>query len=88
MDAAMSRDPPPRGGIAGLVLLFCFTAVVAGLGFDFAGDRYGFWLGARPGGAAALGAAAAAFCVVAAQVARLLLGRGEAKGSGDADPHP
>jgi hypothetical protein len=69
------------------VLLFCFTAVAAGLAFDFAGGGYGFWLGARPGGAAAIGAAAAAFCVAAAQVARLLLGRQDAKGSGNADPH-
>jgi hypothetical protein len=82
----MSKEPPPRGGIAGLVVLFCFTAAVIGLGFDLTGDRSGFWLGARPGGAAAIGAAAAVFCVAAAQLARILLGRNEAKGGRGADP--
>jgi len=81
----MSREPQPRGGIAGLVVLFCLTAGAAGLAFDFTGDTSGFWLGARPGGGAAIGAAAAIFCVAAAQLARLLLGRDTAKGGGGAD---
>ena len=84
----MSKQPPPRGGVAGLVLLFCFTAAVAGIGFDFAArDPSNFWIGARPNGAAAIGAAAAVFFVVAGHIARLVLGRGDTEGSGDADPH-
>jgi hypothetical protein len=83
----MSRDVPPRGGIAGLVLLFCFTGAIAGFAMDFAGDASGFWIGARPGGAAAIGAAAAAFCVLAGQLARLALGRGNIRRRSDADPH-
>jgi len=82
----MSREVPPRGGIAGMVLLFCFTAAIAGFAMDFSGDASGFWIGARPGGAAALGAAAAVFCVAAAQLARLVLGRGDVGRRGDADP--
>ena len=84
----MSKTPPPRGGIAGLVLLFCFSAALAGLAFDFSvRSPSGLWIGQQPGGAAAIGAAAAVFCVAAGHIARLLLGRGPAKGRGDADPH-
>lgn len=84
----MNEADPPRGGIAGLVLLFCATAVVAGLAFDFlSGQSGGFWLGARPGGAAAIGGAVAIFCIGAALIARLALGRDDTKGSDDADPH-
>jgi len=83
----MSKAPPPRGGISGLVLLFCFTAAAIALGFDLTGDASGFWIGARPGGSAALGAAAALFCVVAVRLARMLLGRSAKEGSGDAGLH-
>ncbi len=85
----MSRAPAPRGGVAGAVLLFCLVAAAVGLAIDFGdGGSFGFWLGARPGGAAAIGAAAALFCVVAGWIARMVLGRGDARRSGDdADPH-
>ena len=84
----MNKQAPPRGGIAGLTLLFCVTAAAAGLAFDFGvGEASGFWIGARPGGAAVIGGAAAAFCVAAAQIAQRALGRSEANRSGNADPH-
>jgi hypothetical protein len=87
MDTAMSRAPPPRGGIAGLVLIFCLAAAVAGLGFDFgADDARSFWIGARPGAAAAIGCGGAVFCVLAGQIARFALGRKDAKGSDNAHP--
>jgi hypothetical protein len=84
----MSKAPSPRGGIAGAVLIFCLAAAAVGFALDFgAGDASGFWIGARPGGAAAIGALAAIFCVAAARIARIVLGRGDARRSGDADPH-
>lgn len=82
----MSKAPPPRGGVAGLALLFCFTAAAIGLAFDYsAGDAAAFWVGARPGGAAAIGAAGAVFCVAAGRIVGALLGRSGAEGSADAD---
>jgi hypothetical protein len=68
-------------------LLCCALAAIAGLALDFNSEPSGFWIGARPGGAAAIGAAAALFCFLANQIARLLLRRGDAKRSGDAGPH-
>jgi hypothetical protein len=83
----MSVAPKPRGGIAAFVLLLCFAAVVVGLLLDFGAGAWGFWIGARPGGAAAIGAAAAVFAVAGGRIARTLLGRGDARRSGDADPN-
>lgn len=83
----MSTAPKPRGGIAGFMLLCCLTAAAVGIALDVQGGMSGFWVGAKPGGAAAIGAAAAVFCVVGGRLARMLLGRGDARRIGDADPH-
>lgn len=84
----MSKPPTPRGGAARAVIVLCLIAATAGLSLDFAlGENSGFWIGARPGGAAAIGAAAAVFGVVAGRIGQMLLGRGDARRSSDADPH-
>lgn len=83
----MSTAPKPRGGVAGFMLLCCLTAAAVGIALDVQGGMSGFWVGAKPGGAAAIGAAAAVFCVVGGRLARMLLGRGDARRIGDADPH-
>jgi len=72
--------------VAVIVLVFCALAAIAGLALDLSGEPSGFWIGARPGGAAAIGAAAALFCYLANQLSRLLLRR-DAKGNRDAGPH-
>lgn len=74
----MSKTPqtPSQSGLLGVAILFCAVAAGAGVAFDFAlRGRDGFWLGAQPGGAAALGACAALFAVLAARGARWLLAR-------------
>lgn len=86
----MTRTPEPaRGGVAGLLFVFCIAAFVAGLGFDVgARARFGFWIGAEPGAAGAFGVAAAVFGVIAARGARMLLARRREKGDSDASGHP
>jgi len=89
---AMTRKPlpPPRGGVAGLVLLFCVSAGGAALAFDLLRDApSSFWMLADPGGRALLGAGAVTILVLIAHGARWLLARraGE-KGEGDAGDHP
>lgn len=80
---------PQRGGAAGPWLVVCLAALAAGAGFDFALDNPApFWIGVRPGAAAALGAAGACFAVIAAYAARALLRRGEKVGGRDARHHP
>ncbi|MBC7767733.1 MAG: hypothetical protein H7124_03020 [Phycisphaerales bacterium] len=80
----MSEAPPPRGGIVGLALLLCVTAAGLGLAFDFAmRGPGGFWIGARPGSAAVIGAGAAIVCVIAARIAQVVFG----KGGGDRGSH-
>lgn len=80
----MSKAPPPKGGVAGVVLLFCFTAAAVGLGFDLmVRSPGGFWVGAQPGAAAVIGAGAAALCVIAGRLAQILFG----KRGGDAGGH-
>lgn len=83
----MNAPEPPRGsGIAGLLILFCATAAIAGLAFDFGvAGAPGFWIGAQSGGPAALAAGAVIFCVAAAYVAHWVLRAGEIEGR-DADP--
>ena len=73
----MSRTPPPpRSGIAGLLFVFCLTALLAGLGFDvFGGARVRFWIGDQPAAAAAVGVAVILFVLLVGQGARWLLGR-------------
>lgn len=89
----MTKPPKSRksggGGGAGPLLLFCAAAAVAGTAFDFASESAaGFWIGAQPGGGAALGAGAAAFAVLAGYAARAFLARppqqGQAKENRDA----
>jgi len=72
----MSKAAPPRGGVAGLALLFCFTAAALGLAFEFGlGAPGGFWIGAQPGAAAIIGAGAAIACALAARLAHLVFGK-------------
>jgi hypothetical protein len=69
-------QPPSQSGLVGVAILFCFVAAAVGLGFDFAVRARGnFWIGAEPGGAAAIGAGAAVFSVLAARAALLILRR-------------
>jgi len=73
----MTRTPvQPRGGIAGLWLLFCAVAAAGGAALDFAlTDAPAFWIGAQPGGAAALGVVAAVVVVIFARIGRWTLSR-------------
>lgn len=73
----MSKAPlPPRSGVTGLLWVFCLTALLVGLGFDvFGGARVTFWIADQPGAAAAVGAAAVLFVVLATHAARFALGR-------------
>lgn len=75
---AMTQPNPRRGGVAGVALMVCAAAALAGLGFDFAqASSAPFWLGARAGGAALIGAAAAVFCLLAGIIGGVLIGRGD-----------
>ncbi len=78
--------PRNQASGGGALFLFCAAAAAAGTAFDFNLESAGFWIGAQPGGAAALGAGAAVFAVAAGHVARALLGRparqSQDKGSG------
>lgn len=80
----MSSPKPPRNaGMGGVLFLFCAAATAAGVGGDFLNTQdTPFWLGAETGGAAAIGAGAAAFVVLTGFAARLLLAgrQKEAKG--------
>ncbi len=81
------RTPSQRNGAFGVLLVFCLTAFIGGLGFDVgAGARVRFWIGDQPAAAAAVGIAAALFMVLAAYGARVMLDRWkshEAAGGGD-----
>lgn len=82
--------PPndPRGGIAGVWLVVCLAAGAGGLGFSFLSrGQSDFWIGAQPGGGAALGAAAAVFVLIAVRLARALLRARDDKGGGNG-AHP
>ena len=86
----MKREPHPRGGIFGLLLVFCLTALLAGLGFDMgASARAHFWIGDQPAAAFAVGVAATLFAILSAWAARAVLGRKAHSdgGSGDASSH-
>jgi hypothetical protein len=88
----MSRQSPPsRGGIFGLLFVFCLTALLAGLGFDLgASARAHFWIGDQPAAAFAVGVAATLFAILAAWSARAVLGRkarDKDGGSSDAGSH-
>jgi hypothetical protein len=81
----------PRGGIFGLLFVFCLTALLAGLGFDIgASARAHFWIGDQPAAAFAVGVAATLFAILAAWAARALLSRKTSDkdgGSSDAGSH-
>jgi hypothetical protein len=67
---------PSRGGIVGMLLLFCSAAGGAGLAFDFsANGGPNFWVLENPGMRALIGGGVALALVIAALALRLLLGR-------------
>lgn len=74
-----------RSGAAGPWFVLCLALLAGGIGLEFAADvAPAFWVGAKLGAAAAIGAGAAAFAVISANLARFILaGRGER--SDDAD---
>ncbi len=81
----MIKAPPPKHrGIAGLLLLFCATGAVAGLGFDLslaADARFG-GAAAQPGARAVMGLGVAALLVAVAHAFRWMLGRRVSHGEG------
>lgn len=78
------QTKPASGGVAGVLFVCCAAAAAAGVVFDvFSNEDAAFWLGAQAGGAAAIGAGAAAFAVIAAYAARYLLMGGRGKGDGE-----
>ena len=84
---------PPRGGAAGLWLLFCAVGGGAGLAFDLIlNPGRGFWLGAEPGARAMIGVAVALFTIAAGHIVRAVLSRrigaDTAKGGRRAGDHP
>ncbi len=79
--------PPPKRGIAAMMLLFCVVALVAGLSFEFLNDTPPrFSVVAQPGGRAVLGVGVVVILVLLAHGMRLLLTTRE-RGSGDAADH-
>lgn len=75
---------PSRGGIAGMLLLFCVAGGGAGLAFDsLSNTTPGFWILEMPGARAAIGVGVALILVAAAHLLRLLLGRKVEQG----EPH-
>jgi hypothetical protein len=80
---------PSRGGIAGMLLLFCVAGGGAGLAFDFLSDSgQDFWILQAPGMRALIGAAVGALLLVAAHILRLLLGRKVNEGEARAGLRP
>lgn len=77
--------PEQPRGVAGLALLFCGAALIAGLGFDFLlGDSARFSVIGEPGGRAVLGVGVAAAVVLLAHAMRLALGK-PPRGEGEED---
>jgi hypothetical protein len=76
--------PPPKRGIAAMLLLFCVVALVAGLGFEFLVETPArFSVIAQPGGRAVLGIGVVAVLVLLAHAMRAVLAVRE-EGGGDA----
>lgn len=72
----MNRPLPGRGGAGGVALVLCVAAALFGLGFDFViPGSAPFWIGDAPGGSAAIGAAAAVFCLGASRLVETFLRR-------------
>lgn len=72
----MKTPPSPRGGIAGVLLLFCVAAGAAGFAFDLAvRQEPSVWLAAQPGARAAIGGAMAVLAVAASHLLRFLFVR-------------
>lgn len=68
------KKPSRNAGMGGVLVLICAAAAAAGVAGDFINTQdTPFWLGAETGGAAAIGAGAAAFVVLAGFAARLVL---------------
>jgi len=79
--------PPPKRGIAAMLLLFCVVALVAGLGFEFLIDTpQRFSVVAQPGGRAVLGVGVVVVLVLLAHGMRFLLSKRD-DGGGDAGDH-
>ena len=77
----MTNPNLPRGGAAGMLILFSLALGAAGVAFDFGANRTrAFWVGAEPGARALIGFAAIIMVIVAAHVLRLILARGPGKG--------
>ncbi len=75
----------PRAGAGGPWFVVCVAMLAVGLGLEFTSDSVPvFWVGAEPGAAAAIGAGAAVFAVIAANFARFVLARAR-EGGEDAD---
>ncbi|WP_395645347.1 hypothetical protein [Terricaulis sp.] len=83
-----TSQTPQKGGVAGMMLLFCATAGGGGLAFDLTTRAHGFWIGAEPGARALIGVAAALFVAVAARAVQIVLSRREEKGAGDGRHRP
>lgn len=82
----IKEAPPQKRGIAGMLLLFCATALVAGVGFEFiSGVSARFSVVAQPGGRAVLGVGVVAALVLLAHAMRWMLARKH--GGGDASDH-
>lgn len=84
--------PSQRSGVFGLLLVFCLTAFIGGIGFDLgAGARLRFWVGDQPAAAGAVGVAAALFMVLIAYAGRIVLDRRkkeeQTEGGGDGRTH-
>lgn len=79
--------PPPKRGIAGMLLLFSAVALIAGVGFEFLIDAPPrFSIAAQPGGRAVLGVGVVAVLVLLAHLMRAVLTVRES-GGGDASDH-
>lgn len=90
----MSKSPrlSQRSGAFGLLLVFCLTAFIGGIGFDLgAGARVRFWIGDQPAAAGDVGVAAALFMVLIAHAGRLAFDRWRkdttSNGGGDGRTH-
>lgn len=79
--------PPPKRGIAAMLLLLCGVGLVAGVGFELLIDTPArFSVAAQPGGRAVLGVGAVAVLLLLAHAMRAVLSVRD-PGGGDAGDH-